>query len=186
LGLSLLGAGCGYNFADEGSGLPSTASTIYVAHFRNLSRDTGVEDEFARYLKDEIANHKRLVLVDDPAQADLRLSGTIRALETNPTGFNSVNEPSSYAVSIFLDARLMDRADKVIWSTKGLTGGGSFATVATAVVTTSPAFLRQNLRARDVAALPDSQLAHTERDVVQGQTMATLARDFYSSMSEGF
>ena len=61
-----------------------------------------------------------------------------------------------------------------------------YATVANAVVVTSPKFLQQNLRARDIAALPDAQLAQTQMQSSREQTMAALARDLYSSMSEGF
>lgn len=183
---AVFAAGCGYHFAASGSGLPANATTIYVAKFRNLSRNTGIQEEFARYLKDEVANHKRLVLVDDPANADLRLSGVIRAIETYPAAFNAVSEPSSYNLTMTIDARLVDRSDNVIWSTRGLYGQNEFATVPNAVVVTSPKFLQQNLRSRDVEALPNAQLARTQQEAVGGQTMASLARNLYSSMSEGF
>jgi outer membrane lipopolysaccharide assembly protein LptE/RlpB len=181
-----LAAGCGYHFATSGSGLPSNATTIYVAKFKNLSRNTGFQEEFARYLKDEIANHKRLVLVDDPASADLRLTGVIRSYETYPGASNAVAEPSTYAMTLAVDARLVDRSNNLIWTTRGLSEVGEYATVANAIVVTSPEFLKQNLRARDVTALPDAQLAQTQMQSSREQTMAALARDLYSSMSEGF
>ncbi len=183
---AVMAAGCGYHFAASGSGLPADATTIYVAKFRNLSRNTGIEEEFARYLKDEVANHKRLVLVDDPANADLRLSGVIRSIETHPAAFNAVSEPSSYDLMMTVDARLVDRSNTVIWTTRGLYEQNEFATVPNAVVVTSPRFLQQNLRSRDVNALPNAQLAENQQSAMQGQTMASLARDLYSAMSEGF
>jgi len=178
--------GCGYHFAAAGPGLPSNATTIYVAKFENRSRSTGLQEEFARYLKDEIANHKRLVLIDDPASADLRLTGTIRSYETYPAASNAVSEPSTYSMTLMVDARLVDRSNNLIWSTRGLSGQGEYATVANAVVVTAPGFLKQNLRARDIAAMPDSQLARSQMQSSREQTMETLARDLYSSMSEGF
>ena len=57
-------AGCGYHFGAEGSGLPPQAKTIYVERFSNHSRYNGMDDQFDRFLKDEIAQHKRLELVD--------------------------------------------------------------------------------------------------------------------------
>ena len=183
---AVFGAGCGYHFAASGSGLPANATTIYVAKFRNYSRQTGIQEEFARYLKDEVANHKRLVLVDDPASADLRLSGVIRGIETYPAAFNAVSEPSSYNFTMAVDARLVDRSGKVIWSARGLSEQKEFATVPNAVVVTSPKFLQQNLRSRDIEALPNAQLARTQQEAVGGQALASLARDLYSSMSGGF
>jgi len=181
-----LAAGCGYHFVASGSGLPSNATTIYVAKFQNLSRNTGLQEEFARYLKDEIANHKRLVLVDDPASADLRLTGTIRSYETYPGASNAVAEPSTYDMAMMVDARLVDRSNNLIWTTRGLSEQGEYAMVANAVVVTSPKFLQQNLRSHDISALPDAQLAQTQVQSSRQQTMAALARDLYSSMSEGF
>jgi len=181
-----LAVGCGYQFAASGVGLPSNATTIYVAKFRNLSRRTGFQEELARYLKDEIANHKRLVLVDDPANADLRLTGVIRSFEAYPGAFNAVAEPSTYDTTLMVDARLVDRSNNLVWSTRGMSEQMDYATVANAVVVTSPKFLQQNLRARDIAALPDAQLAQTQMQSSREQTMAALARDLYSSMSEGF
>ena len=60
LGALLLLAGCGYHFASSGSGLPQDSKTIYVARFSNTSRFTGYNDQFMRYMKDQIAEHKRL------------------------------------------------------------------------------------------------------------------------------
>jgi outer membrane lipopolysaccharide assembly protein LptE/RlpB len=141
-------AGCGYHFVASGSGLPSNATTIYVAKFQNLSRNTGLQEEFARYLKDEIANHKRLVLVDDPASADLRLTGTIRSYETYPGAFNAVAEPSTYDMTMMVDARLVDRSNNLIWTTRGLSDQSEYATVANAVVVTAPGFLRKTCAPR--------------------------------------
>jgi hypothetical protein len=70
-------AGCGYHFAAEGTSLPPQDQTVYVERFTNRSRYTGLGDEFDRYMKDEIAQRKRLQLVDDRGQADLVLSGEL-------------------------------------------------------------------------------------------------------------
>ncbi|HTY53603.1 MAG TPA: LptE family protein [Candidatus Binataceae bacterium] len=178
--------GCGYHFAASGAGLPSNATTIYVAKFQNLSRNTGLQEEFARYLKDEIANHKRLVLVDNPANADLRLTGTIRSQENLPGAYNAVAEPSTYNLTMMVDARLVDRSNNVIWSTRGLSEENEYGMVPNAVVVTSPKFLQQNLRANDINQLPNVQVANTQRQAANQQNMEMLARDLYSSMSEGF
>ena len=98
-------AGCGYHFAASGSNLPSGAQTIYVARFTNRTRSTGINDVFMRYLKDEIALHHRLQLVDSPSEADLELSGEILAITPIPSSFNSVLEPTIYNQSMTVSAQ---------------------------------------------------------------------------------
>ena len=183
----LLTAGCGYHFASSGSGLPAQAKTLYVERFGNRTRQTGVNDEFMRYLKDEIADHKRLELVESPGEADLILSGTVGYVETLPVSFNSVSEPTMYDLTMSADATLVDaHTHKIIWASRGVSSSQSFPTVAQTVVTTSPTFLRQNLRSQDVAQLPDLQVAETQRAAANQQTMQQLAQNLYASMSEGF
>jgi outer membrane lipopolysaccharide assembly protein LptE/RlpB len=184
---ALLTAGCGYHFAASGSGLPSSARTIYVARFGNKSRFTGANDEFMRYLKDEIANRQRLELVDNPANADLRLTGDISYIDTAPMAFNVVNEPTLYNQTLIVNATLVDtRAKTVVWSTRGMSTSQQFPTVAQTVVTTSPTFLQQNLRSQDIAKLTDIQIAATQQAASQQQVMQQLAQNLYASMSEGF
>ena len=68
----LLISGCGYHFAASGDALPQGAQTIYVSRFGNSTRVTGINDELMRYIKDEIAMHRRLKVVSsrDMALAD--------------------------------------------------------------------------------------------------------------------
>ncbi|MBV8774173.1 MAG: LptE family protein [Deltaproteobacteria bacterium] len=180
-------AACGYHFGAEGSGLPPQAKTIYVEKFTNRSRYTGLDDQFDRYLKDEIAQHKRLQLVDDPQQADLVLSGEFFYHTTLAAATNAVSEPVDYTQTLNANAQLTDQHTKqIIWKSTGLSATDTYATVANSVVTTSPQFLQQNLRSQDIADLPDLQLAKTQSDFSQGQILQNLAQSVYVSMSEGF
>ncbi len=186
LGVLLLASGCGYHFASAGSGLPQDAKTIYVARFSNTSRFTGYNDQFMRYMKDQIAEHKRLQLVDEPAQADLLLTGQILRVETTPAGFNGVSEASIYQQYMVVRAQLEDRhTDKVLWANV-LSSIDQFPTVSSTVVTTSPEFLQQNLRSQDIANLPDIQVAQTQQAASSTQMMTKMAQSIYSAMSEGF
>ena len=180
-------SGCGYHFAASGSGLPAQAKTIYVENFSNHTRYTGINDEFMRYLKDEVANHKRLTLVDSPDAADLVLSGEVRFVETRPLASNAVGEPIVYNESLSTNATLTDaHSHKVLWTTEGIAASGSAPAVASAVLTTSPIFLQQNLRAQDIGNLPDLQLAQTQRAANREYNMQQMAQNLYASMSEGF
>jgi hypothetical protein len=185
--LATLLVGCGYHMAASGEALPPTANTIYVERFSNRSRIVGLSEDFDRHLKDEIATHKRLDLVDDPASADLVLSGIIGGQDNAPSAFNAVAEPTAAYYNLSVAATLIDNHDKkVIWSTNGITRTNNFGLVAQSVVVTSPEFLQQNLRSNNINNLPDAQLAATQRGSTKDLSMDQLARDLYASMSEGF
>jgi outer membrane lipopolysaccharide assembly protein LptE/RlpB len=182
----LLVAGCGYHFASGGSGLPQDAKTIYVSRFSNTSRFTGYNDQFMRYMKDQIAEHKRLQIVDAPSQADLVLSGQILRVDTAPVGFNGVSEVSIYQQYMVVRAQLQDRhTDKVLWANV-LSSVDQFPTVSSTVVTTSPEFLQQNLRSQDIANLPNIQVAQTQQAASSTSMMTKMAQNIYSAMSSGF
>jgi hypothetical protein len=185
--LPVLIAGCGYHFAADGSGLPPQAKTIYVQNFSNKSRQTGINDQLMRYIKDEIADHKRLELVDSASEADLVLTGEVIYADTTPISFNSVNEPLLYGQTMSANATLTDaHTHKVIWDSRGISATSRAPTVASSVVTTSPVFLQQNLRSQDIARMPDLQVAQTQRAASNDQVMEGLAQNLYASMSEGF
>ena len=100
-------SGCGYHFAASGDVLPQGAQTIYVKRFGNLTRITGINVELMRYLKDEIALHRRLTVVDSPDAADLQLSGMVRLSIDAPINFNGVYEPPRRVLRA-LGARLVE------------------------------------------------------------------------------
>jgi len=180
-------AGCGYHFAASGSNLPSGAQTIYVARFTNRTRATGINDVFMRYLKDEIALHHRLQLVDSPQEADLQLTGEILAITPIPSSFNSVLEPTIYNQSMSVSAQLKDlRTNKLIWSTSSMGNLQHVPVVAQAVVPTLPTFVQGNLRGSDIAKMQDMQVATTQGAQGQDTMMQNVAKNLYASMAEGF
>jgi lipopolysaccharide assembly LptE-like protein len=180
-------SGCGYHFASSGDVLPPAAQTIYVSRFGNSTRVTGINDEFMRYLKDEIALHDRLKLVDSPDLADLELSGDVRLTNKLPTNFNSALEPTQYTTSMVVSATLKDmHAKKIIWSTHNVGSGQHAPIVPQTTVTTTPTFLQQNLRSEDIANLTDIQTAQTQTAAARDIMMQHLAQNLYSQMAEGF
>jgi outer membrane lipopolysaccharide assembly protein LptE/RlpB len=180
-------SGCGYHFASSGDALPSAAQTIYVQQFTNRTRITGINDEFMRYLKDEIALHRRLKVVDSPAEADLELSGYIRYAATSPVNFNSVLEPTIYNQTMEVSADLKDtHSNKTIWTTRNVGATQHTPVVAQTVVTTTPTFLQQNLRGGDVAQLTDIQTAQTMTAASSDVMMQNVAKNLYAEMAEGF
>jgi hypothetical protein len=186
LSLAVLAGGCGYHFGAEGTALPPSAKTIYVQTFSNHSRFTGLNDEMMRYIKDDIADRDRLTVVDSPDDADLLLSGEVFRADSIPGNTNAVGEPLFFTDSISLQAKLVDRkSHQVLWSGT-VNSDAQVPIVSSAVITTSPLFLQQNLRSQDTANLPDIQLAQTQRVAGQQQMMQQAAQNLYSAMAEGF
>ena len=180
-------SGCGYHFASSGDALPPSAQTIYVGRFGNATRLTGINDELMRYIKDEIAMHRRLKLVDSPDEADLQLSGIVRLAIQGPINFNTAYEPTTYRNSVVVSAVLKDlHTKKIIWSTTRVGSGQHVAVVATNIVTTTPTFLQQNLRGGDIAQMPDLQIAQSETAVGRDLMMQRFAKSLYVEMAEGF
>ena len=115
------------------------------------------------------------------------LSGELLYITTLAVATNAVDEPIEYTQTISANAQLTDQHTKeVIWRSTGMSANDTYAMVSTAVITTSPEFLQQNLRSQDIANLPDMQLAKTQSDFSQQQNLQSLAQSVYVSMSEGF
>jgi len=187
LAAMLLISACGYTFGASGTNLPPSAQTIYISRFVNNTRQTGFNDEFMVYLKDEVASHKRLTIVDSPSDADLVLSGQLTQSLALPSAFNAVLEPTQYAETLVVRAWLRDRrTHKLLWSTNGMADTENYATVAQNVVNTTPTFLQQNLRSADIARMSDIQTAETQERASRTQMMAGLAAHMYDSMATGF
>lgn len=186
LALALLAAGCGYTFSSADT-LPPSAHTIYVARFSNATSFTGIQDIFMRYMKDEIARHDRLQLVDDPAQADLELNGTISGSNPYPAALNAVGEPTIDNLTFEVNATLIDKkTNKVLWQGQNITSQQQYALVPQAVLATSPQFLRHNLRSNDISQMTDSQVQVTQAGVARDEAMTQVAQDVYAGMASGF
>ncbi|MGB8411253.1 MAG: hypothetical protein WCE23_00350 [Candidatus Binatus sp.] len=180
-------SGCGYHFASSGDALPPSAQTIYVARFGNATRVTGLNEELMRYIKDEIAMHRRLTVVDSPDQADLQLSGVVRLAIEAPINFNTAYEPTTFRNSVVVSAVLKDlHTKKIIWSSTRIGSGQHVAVVATNIVTTTPTFLQQNLRSGDISQMPDLQIEQSETAVGRDLMMQRFAKSLYVEMAEGF
>lgn len=183
----LLISGCGYHFAASGDALPPGAQTIYVSRFGNNTRVTGINDELMRYIKDEIAMHRRLKVVSSRDMADLELSGEVRFTIQKPINYNSATEPTEYNQNVIVSATLIDlHAKKTIWRTGNVGTAQLAPVVATTVVPTTPSFLQQNLRGNDIANMTDIQTAQTQTAAARGLMMKTFAKNLYSQMAEGF
>jgi len=187
--LALLGAmslqGCTLSFAANGT-LPDSAKTIYVENFGNATRVPGVNDKYMIALKQEIAQHHRLIVVDDRSGADLVLSGRVLYFGNAVRTSNSVAEPLDYADTVSVEAKLVSNdSGKILWSSNSISSSVTAPVVSQAIIATTPQFLRQNLRGGDLVNMPDLQVAATQQASAGQQLMTQAASELYTDMVWG-
>jgi hypothetical protein len=95
----LLALGCGYSLVRYGGGLGPVHS-VAVRTPRNDSREPGVEYVVADALRREILRRGAPQLVEDPAAADLVLSGRVLPLEAQARAFSSVVLALEYELTL--------------------------------------------------------------------------------------
>jgi hypothetical protein len=176
---------CTFRFAANGT-LPDSAKTIYVDDFSNATRVPGVNDKYMIALKQEIASHHRLVVVDDRSGADLVLSGRVIYYGTAVRTSNSVAEPLDYSDTVSVEAKLVSNdSGKILWSSNSISSSVTAPVVSQAIIATTPQFLRQNLRGGDLVNMPDLQVAATQQASAGQQLMTQAATELYTDMMWG-
>jgi outer membrane lipopolysaccharide assembly protein LptE/RlpB len=116
--LLLLAAGCGYHTGGAAVLLPSDLHTIYVPAFTNASQTYRIGDVFTEAVVKELRSRTnyRIVTTND-GTADATLSGTIINVFIAPLTYDSVTgRVSSSLVQVTLNAALIDKNKKVLWS----------------------------------------------------------------------
>lgn len=112
-------AGCGYHFvgparghAAEGTGAPR--ATLAIQTLANQSSEPGIELMVTDALLSEFVRRGRFRLVDDPAEADWVLRGTVAPLVTTGESFSSVILALEYTVTMRLDLALQARTGTAV------------------------------------------------------------------------
>ena len=179
--------GCGYQWVGQSSLLPKDAQTIYVEPFINRSRDVGLEKELTSALRSEFYRRAQLRVVDASEQADIILSGVVRALETSVASVNRNDEVLQYQSVLVLDATLRRRdPNEIIWRGQALRLADLQPGSRAAVVTTSSEFRTRTLNTNDVRNMTDIQLTESERRDVRDRLMERFAKELHQRMMEMF
>jgi outer membrane lipopolysaccharide assembly protein LptE/RlpB len=185
--LCLALSGCGYQFGGGGNLLPNDAQTIFVEPFINRSREVGLAPELTTAIRSEFYRRGRLRPVDQAEQADLILSGVVRALNSQTSSVNRHNEALQYESHLVLDVNLRRREpNEILWRGPGIKLSQVYAGSRAAVVTTSSEFRAGTLDASDVGRLTDIQLTETQRSQAREQLMARFAQDLHQRLMEMF
>jgi DNA polymerase III delta subunit len=109
--LALLCAGCGYTLVRTGGSLGEVRS-VAIPTPRNDTYEAGAEYIVADALRREFLRRQGVRLVDDPASADLVLSGSVRRIGTRATSVDSIVLALEYELTLELEleARRRDGA----------------------------------------------------------------------------
>ena len=95
-------AACGYQLVDYARP-ESGARKLALPTLRNDSYEPGVELLVADALRREFLRRGAFQLTDDPAKADLVVSGSVLPIQTSSTSFSSVVLALEYQVSLSLE-----------------------------------------------------------------------------------
>ncbi len=187
VGLLVVLAGCGYQFAGSATRFAPELKTMGVLTFTNETREIGIEKRLAFAIEREFAIRGRLRIASRADQGDLVLSGTVRLAEDRPVSFNRNDEVLIYETLLALDLELRRRdTNELLWQARGLRGAGDYESVASVIVTTSSEFRSATLNAEDLGGFTDIQLAESRRRQALEQIVRTLARDIYDQIMEDF
>ena len=122
--------GCGYHLVGTSSYLPPEIQTLHVRLFENRTARADMDQRVAEALNLEWVRRGRFQLVDDPAGAELILSGTMTRLSVIPVSFDDSGRATEYQMTLITEVRLEDaRSDEpvLLWEDKAFSRRTSYA-----------------------------------------------------------
>ncbi len=106
-----LTASCGYQVGGQGDLIPKSVKTIAIPPFRNRSIYYKLNDGIPNALIHEFKARTKYEIVNDPAAADLVLTGDIATVTAVPGVYDpATSKATSVEVSVRLNLRLVERA----------------------------------------------------------------------------
>ncbi len=106
---ALFSSGCGYQFVRYADAL-GDARRVAIQGFRNDSFEPGVDSLLTDAFVREFLRRGALEVIDDPAAADLVLSGVVRDVAIHQRSFSSVAFALEYEVRLRVQVAI-ERAD---------------------------------------------------------------------------
>lgn len=112
--------GCGYTIA--ATPLSKEYSTIAVPAFKNRTIEADLQIRFNNILLRKLENDGRLRVVDDPASADLVLSGQLTSFDPHVISLLKNDEVGQYRIAVVATATLANRAGDILWRDEAVRG----------------------------------------------------------------
>ncbi len=114
-------SGCGYTFAT--TPLAEKYTTIAVPAFKNATFEEDLQIRFNNILVRKLEADGRLRVVNDPATADLVLSGALTAYNPHAISLIKNDDISQYKITIVAAASLEDvRTGEIVWRDEEVRG----------------------------------------------------------------
>jgi lipopolysaccharide assembly LptE-like protein len=180
----LVVAACGYHLEGTETNVPAGAHTVSV-HFRNHTRERGLDVRLRRAVEDEIRRHGAVSVVE--SGGDVTLDGDIRRFQAVPVAFSANDEAVQYQGVMTVRFRLVERATgRVVFDSPLLQETQDFGAVQGVVVASSPHFQRGTMDARDLASMSNIPLGLARGHQAQHDLIDVIARDIYQQAVEGF
>jgi hypothetical protein len=120
-------SGCGYTYAT--SRLSDTYSTVAVPAFKNKSFEPDIQILISNLLIRELHADGRLRVVDNPASADLILTGDVTGFEARAISLDTSDNIGQFKITILASASLKDvQSGKILWKDDRLRGADFYET----------------------------------------------------------
>ena len=117
--ITVLCAGCGYHFAEEG-GFPGETQRLFVKVLENNTQETGVESIVTAALLSELTLRKTDELASDFDDADVVLSGAVNRVTITAISYSKPDVADERRVTVTVDLKLTQKDGSVVWVARNL------------------------------------------------------------------
>ncbi len=109
---------CGYHVGGRADLMPKNVRTIAIPAFNAFTARYALVDELPQQIAREFSSRTRFVIVNDPAEADAVLNGTVNAAFAFPTIFDPASgKATSVQLLVNVTVKLIEqRTGKVLFS----------------------------------------------------------------------
>jgi outer membrane lipopolysaccharide assembly protein LptE/RlpB len=165
LALTIALTSCGYHVAGKADLMPKSIHTIAIPAFGNITTRYKLTDHLPQAISHEFIARTHFQIVNDPAQADAVLRGSVINYASYPTLFDQQSgRASGLQVNVTMQVSLVERATgKVIFS--------------------RPSF---EMHQRYEISVTNSRQYFEESDAALDRLSRDVARDLVSSILENF
>jgi hypothetical protein len=114
---AVLSSSCGYTLAGRGSFLPDTIKTIGVPNFGNRTAYYELAPVLAQAVRTELIGRGKYKVLPQDTDVDAVLKADVTSVTLTPSGFNTDQQATRYAISVNVSIQLVQSKDnKVLWS----------------------------------------------------------------------
>ena len=182
--LVVLGVGCGYGLQNSGTVLPPEVKTVAILPVENLTTENALGLRLQSALQERFERYGVVSVVDKPGGADAILTAKVKSVDSR---VRNVSDSRDIAidnnVTLTVAAELKKRDGQILWRDEDFRLTNSFASVSSAVVTSSADFAQGGVDAATLAGLnaSPSEIARGQRTDALENLIQEAARQIYNN-----